>query len=209
MKNGANKVDKLIVYLAVLALVLAAMIFVGIQAFSSPAKEDVPVNAPDNNNKEKEEPRAPPNFMKALETGDSSKCDEQGMDEAKCIEFLNFAKKYCTGEKIDEKIFCIAFLKREKSFCEWIKLDWFGTTCNALIDQNLEKCLEIDYWKNKALCISELVRNFPQIKCNLPDKNLQLFCEAQSDFNKEKCSVIENTFLKQQCLELLERETPY
>ena len=149
----------------------------------------------------------PENIQRAIETGDPGECGPEGVEGSECAELAEFAGQYCGDGNIEEKVFCIAFLKGRKEYCGWIDLNWYSLTCAAIIEADFGQCNAITYWKNRARCISELATNLDGADCGFwVEADWRLFCRAQADFSPQGCDSIGQNRLREHCRETLAAE---
>lgn len=117
-------------------------------------------------------------------------------------EILQFSLENCGGT-IDEKIFCISFLKQKAEYCGWIESYWYSTTCRAVDGGDTAECNRIKNSGNRALCVSEFARNVQGAECGFEEPDWREFCTAQSDLNAGRYILIEEESLRRQCAEII------
>lgn len=196
---------KLAAYLVALAVTLILLVYVLLNTLGT-EKQAVPLQKSPLDFNQSTAPKTTTferNLYEALKSNDYSKCYEHNNpDVNECLSLLDFSSKYCDSKNLNEKLFCLAFFKKEEKYCDWISLDWYSITCKAIIGKSLIKCNDIPSFLDRARCIKDLATNLEEADCNVLNNGWQTLCVANRSFQPNMCNQIKESEIKDACLSL-------
>ncbi len=106
---------------------------------------------------------------------------------------------------IDQKTFCIAFLKKDITYCNYILNDYRRKHCFAIITKKPSFCGEIQTITGRDWCFKDLAVNFGEINIckNITNDLTRKSCYGILNNNVSQCLGINNTNEKYYCITML------
>lgn len=141
-------------------------------------------------------------FILAIEDYNISLCEgiQDHNESMRCREAVEFGSRECADRTTRERFFCIAFLKNDTHYCDYIDLDWYRFNCLALISGSPDECMNLD-GDERGLCITEFASSSgdPSLCASITDPDMRIFCKALASRDPGKCSSIDDPSLRERC----------
>ncbi len=139
----------------------------------------------------------------AIENYDPTFCDRISISEqaSLCREGVERGLQDCKDMPVNEKFFCLAFLKKDPAYCTYIYLDWYRFNCQTLVGGNPEDCMSLDN-VNRDYCILEFASSTgnKELCANMTDPDMRILCNALADKNPDVCSQISDPQIRERCM---------
>ncbi len=138
-------------------------------------------------------------FLDATESLNPELCS----NDKGCLNMINEIKKDCGKGKLDEKFFCLSFIKNKRKYCDCIERESYRLNCIAFIEKNPEICYYIDDPYFKGMCLKDIAieLNDFEICQNITNIDWKSVCFAYLKKNKRFCNDIKDEVAKIQCFE--------
>ena len=96
--------------------------------------------------------------------------------------------------------FCLAFLRNDSLYCNYIDLDWYRFYCFAVVSGNLNECMRLD-GDERDFCMAEFasVTGNDDFCTDIANTDIRILCEALANRNPVLCSSINDSSLRERC----------
>jgi len=140
-------------------------------------------------------------FLDATESLNSELC----FNDKECLNMINEIKKDCEKVKLDEKFFCLSFIKNEKKYCDCIEHESYRLNCISFIEKNPKICYYIDDPYFKGMCLKDLAisLNDFEICKSIDNTDWKSVCFIYFKKDKRLCNDIKDSGAREQCKDII------